>query len=99
MGYSITDAIKDLTPILDKCPLGSQSGTWLATTMQAATSSFSGGYLDAQGGHISQSIAGWNDGSDLISDIIEKLAAETSQPFNKVSISWTKSKNRSWTAA
>lgn len=50
--YSNSDAARDLRPALDKAPAGAVSGEWVFITEQAGVASQSGGYMYADGSHI-----------------------------------------------
>lgn len=86
--YSDFDAARDIRAAFGKAPAGAVSGEWFATTEQAGVSSQSGGYLDAEGGYIE---AG-DTISQAIRNVVEKLEASRTQPFNTVIARWTKSK-------
>lgn len=86
--YSNADAARDLRPPLDKAPTGAVSGEWLFITEQAGVSSQTGGYLYADGSHVT---AG-DEAFQHISNVVDKLEASRIEPFNKVIVRWTKSK-------
>lgn len=86
--YSDFDAARDIRAAFGKAPAGAVSGEWFATTEQAGVSSQSGGYLDADGGYIE---AG-DTISRAIRNVVEKLEASRIEPFNTVTVRWTKSK-------
>ncbi|WP_152046897.1 hypothetical protein [Aureimonas psammosilenae] len=87
--YSPDDAARDLLVILDRAPKGAIGGDWHATTLQAGHSSRTGGYRDRQGQHVEE--ASIRD-LDIIDDVIERLAEGGGEPFNAVSITWTKAR-------
>ena len=87
--YSTDDAIRELTPILDKAPAGAVTGEWTATTVQAGVSSRTGGYRDAGGNHLSQDST---HPLSAIEDVVEKLEPSEPQSFNKILIRWKKAK-------
>lgn len=89
MAYSIGDAVRDLRPVLDKAPCHATTGEWRATTMQAGTSTQSGGYRNAEGKYVGVETT---DPGRIIDVIIEKLEAAQTQRFNVVVIRWTKPK-------
>jgi len=83
--YSISDAVEELTPILDRAPGGAARGEWIATTMQAGASRQSGGYEDKKGLHVPQ------DGAAAfraVDKVIGKLEASQENPFNKLIVRW-----------
>lgn len=83
--YSISDAVEELTPILDRAPGGAARGEWIATTMQAGASRQSGGYEDKKGVHVPQ------DGAAAfraVNEVIGKLEASQENPFNKLIVRW-----------
>ena len=90
--YSISDAIRDLGPVLDKAPPGAVSGEWIATTMQAGVSSREGSYMNAEGAPVGLASANSADPFNIIGEVVEKLDASQSQRFNKVIVRWRKAK-------
>lgn len=50
--YSNSDAARDLRPALDKAPIGAVNGEWFFITEQAGVSSQYGGYMYADGSHV-----------------------------------------------
>jgi len=91
MTYGIAEAERELQPLLDRAPKGATYGEWTATTMQAGTSSRTGGYRDATGGIISDDDG---PGEDFrhIETVIGKLEEDGTIRFNTAEIRWEKSK-------
>ncbi|SCB13378.1 hypothetical protein GA0061102_100315 [Rhizobium miluonense] len=86
MRYTISDAIRDLRPILDRAPPEAVIGEWVATTTQAGFSSQSGTYKNIKGAAV------YTAPHKIIRDVVEKLETSQTQPFNKVIVRWTKKK-------
>ncbi|GAA3110015.1 hypothetical protein GCM10010520_63090 [Rhizobium viscosum] len=92
--YTTDDAMRELSQLLAKPPAGAVRGEWEATTMQAGHSSRTGGYRNADGGHVEE---GRPDSLSMIGEIVEKLEAGAAEGgdgpgFNKVVIRWKKPK-------
>lgn len=86
--YSNSDAARDLRPALDKAPAGAVNGEWFFITEQAGVSSQTGGYMYADGSHVAEG----NHALQKVREVVGKLEASRVQPFNKVSVYWTRSK-------
>ncbi|MEN4558973.1 hypothetical protein ABEG45_19610 [Pantoea agglomerans] len=86
--YSNSDAARDLRPALDKAPIGAVNGEWFFITEQAGVSSQYGGYIYADGSHVT---AG-DHVFQRVCNVVDKLEALQIQSFNKVIVRWTKSK-------
>jgi len=86
--YSNSDAARDLRPELDKAPTGAVNGEWFFITEQAGVSSQTGGYMYADGSHVTAGAQAFQ----RIGNVVDKLEASPITPFNKVIIRWTKSK-------
>ncbi|WP_380180501.1 hypothetical protein [Kalamiella sp. sgz302252] len=86
--YSVSDAARDLRPVLDKAPAGAVNGEWFFVIKQAGVSSQSGGYMHADGSHIAAGELAFQK----IQKVVEKLEASRIQPFNKVIIRWRRPK-------
>jgi len=85
--YAISDAVRDLHPVLDQAPASAASGEWIATTMQAGVSSMEGGYMDADGGYISLDDS---RPEGIVQNVVDKLEAAQAGTFNKVTVRWVK---------
>ncbi|WLS80389.1 hypothetical protein Q3V30_07895 [Erwinia pyri] len=86
--YSNSDAARELRPALNKAPAGAVKGEWFFITEQAGVSSHTGGYMYADGSHVT---AG-DQAFQRIRNVVDKFEASRIQPFNKVIVRWTKSK-------
>lgn len=86
--YSNSDAASDLRPALDKAPTGAVKGEWFFITEQAGVSSQTGGYIYADGSHVT---AG-DQAFQRVRNVVDKLESSRIKPFNKVIVRWTKSK-------
>lgn len=86
--YSNSDAARDLRPALDKAPTGAVNGEWFFITEQAGVSSQTGGYMYADGSHVTTG----DQAFQRVRNVVDKLEASRIQPFNKVIVRWTKSK-------
>lgn len=86
--YSNSSAARDLRSALDKAPAGAVNGEWFFVTEQAGVSSQTGGYMYADGSYV---VAG-NHSFQQIREVVEKLEASRTQPFNKAIVRWTRSK-------
>lgn len=91
MTYAIAEAERELQPLLDRAPKTAAYGEWTATTMQAGTSSRTGGYRNAQGGIISDA-GGPGEAFRHIEMVMEKLEAGGAVRFNTADIRWEKAK-------
>ncbi|MBN8839364.1 MAG: hypothetical protein J0I25_04105 [Sphingomonadales bacterium] len=90
--YSISDAIGELSPVLDGAPPEAVDGEWIATTMQAGASTCEGAYRDTEGNPTSADSFDFTTPFELIRQVVERLEASLSQPFNKVTIRWRRAR-------
>ncbi|MBV8238747.1 MAG: hypothetical protein JO221_08255 [Sphingomonas sp.] len=100
--YSVSDAIREVTPVLDHAPAGAVSGEWIATPMLAGSSSCEGGYSDANEQPVRVNLDNSEPSFELfrpsfkiIAEVVEKLAASHALRFNKVTVRWSKAETPS----